>query len=168
MINNAIVKSQKDEIIVLADVSGSMSERDAGEGVQRIVAMKGALEALPPSVRIIAFNDTTVEVRTAREIPRPDGTTDLEGAIIAASHYQPVRTIIISDGEPNDEAGAIQALDRLSGVVDVIYCGSNSNTSTRKFLASLARQGMGSYYETGDQLDVSKQLPAVVKGLLGA
>lgn len=158
----------EDEILILADISGSMSDADGGSErrVTRISLLKKALDDLPAGVRIIAFSDDPREVKSVAEL-HPDGGTNLAGAINMAATFKPVRTVIISDGEPDSETLATQAAGKLTGIIDVVYCGSPKNKHARDFLESLARAGMGGYYETGDKLEIEKQLPAVVKGLLG-
>lgn len=157
-----------DEIVVLADISSSMFTRDIGEGGSRIDALKKALKQLPSNIRVIAFNDDVYQLNSANELPTPAGTTDLALAIRTAAMHSPVKTLIVCDGEPNDEDAARDAAGDLTGIIDVIYCGSPSNRHAREYLASLAGVGMGKFYSTGDQLDVAKQLPAVIKGLLGS
>jgi Mg-chelatase subunit ChlD len=160
-------QKEEDEIIVLADVSGSMGDADAGSErrVTRISLLKKALEDLPPGVRKIAFSDDPREVKSVSEL-HPDGSTNLARAINLAATFKPVRTVIISDGEPDSEPLAVEAAAKLTGIIDVVYCGSPTNKHAREFLESLARAGMGGYYETGDKLEIEKQLPAVIKGLL--
>jgi hypothetical protein len=163
-------KDDRDRICVLADVSWSMEEIDRGTGSERksrFDLLKKALADLPKDVRILAFNESVREVASLSEI-RLGGGTSLHVAIEAAARLSPVRTIIVSDGEPDSESLAHKALESLTGLVDVVYCGSPDNVKARKFLESLAREGQGGYYETGDTLDVDKQLPAVIKGLLGS
>lgn len=160
-----------DSIVVLADVSPSMAEADGGtrERKTRFQLLVTALQSLPKEVRIVAFSGTTYETSAANvRLDMERGGTALHLAIDAAAKYKPVRTIIISDGEPDSEQLARQALDKLTGIVDVIYCGSPTNAAARNFLESLARAGAGGFYQTGDQVDVAKQLPAVIAGLLNS
>jgi len=179
----------KDRIVILADVSPSMAEADGGmmregggsrdafgrsifqaQSKTRFTLLVEALRSLPREVCIITFSGDAREVRSAAEVQLDMGTggTALHLGIEAAARQKPVRTIIISDGEPDSEPLARQALDRLTGIVDVVYCGNPANGAARAFLESLARAGAGGFYQTGDQVDVAKQLPAVVAGLLKA
>jgi hypothetical protein len=160
--------SERDQIVVLADVSSSMSDRDGGsrERKTRFQLLQEALAGLPSSVRIITFSDIVRDVASAADVRLDGGSTALHEAITAASRYEPIRTVIISDGEPDSEDAARQAIEKLTGIVDVVYCGNPANTHARAFLESLARAGAGGFYQTGDQIDVAKQLPAVIAGLL--
>lgn len=161
--------SERDQIVVLADVSPSMAERDGGsrEGKTRFQLLRQALGSIPAGVRIIEFSDEAREVTRERLcLDMERGSTALHKAIRAAAKYSPVRTVIISDGEPDSETMAREAIEELTGVVDVVYCGDPSNAHAAKFLESLAKSAGGGFYKTGDQVDVRKQLPAVVAGLL--
>ncbi len=166
------MSDRKDCIVVLVDVSPSMAEADGGsrEGKTRFVLLMEALRVIPEGVRIMPFSGAAYEVRSAAEVRLDMGTggTALHLAIEAAARYKPVRTVIISDGEPDSEPLARQALDKLTGIVDVVYCGNPANFAARTFLESLARAGAGGFYQTGDQVDIAKQLPAVVAGLLNS
>lgn len=161
--------SERDQIIVIADVSPSMEVRDGGsrEGKTRFSLLKDALRSLPSGIRIIAFSDAAEET-TVERIKIEGGSTALHKAIRLAASYSPVRTVIISDGEPDSEEEARKAVEGLTGIVDVVYCGDPKNEQASKFLESLAKAGAGGYYKTGDQIDVRKQLPAVIAGLLNA
>src|SRR5271157_2970507 len=150
--------AEKDKIVVLADVSSSMMEKDGGsrERKSRFELLVQALTGLPREVRILLFADGVREVRSAAEVRLDGGGTELHLAIEAAARYSPIRTVIISDGEPNSEPLARAAIEKLTGIVDVVYCGSPANTHARVFLESLARAGAGGFYQTGDQVDVGK------------
>jgi hypothetical protein len=162
-------EAPKDTIVVLADVAGSMEEIDGGsrERKTRFQLLKEALAQLPSSVKIIAFDDRVYEVASAGSVVLKGGGTSLHLAIEAAARHSPVRTVIISDGEPENENLAKLAVDKITGIVDVVYCGSPTNENAKRFLESLARAGGGGFHKTGDQIDVAKQLPAVIAGLLG-
>jgi hypothetical protein len=166
------MSDSKDQIVILADVSPSMAEADGGvrERKTRFALLVEALRGLPREVRIITFSGGTRETRSITEVQLDNGMggTALHLGIEAAARHKPVRTIIISDGEPDSEPLARQALDKLTGIVDVIYCGNPTNAAARGFLESLARAGAGGFYQTGDQVDVAKQLPAVIAGLLNS
>jgi hypothetical protein len=88
-------------------------------------------------------------------------------AIKLAARFEPVRTIIVSDGDPQDRGATKAAIRRLTGIIDVVYCGPEQNTDAREFLRSLARSVGGQYVEAGDQLAPTKQLRSVIAGLLG-
>jgi uncharacterized sporulation protein YeaH/YhbH (DUF444 family) len=161
--------SERDVIVVIADVSGSMSARDSGsrERKTRFMLLREALDTIPAGVRIIQFSDDVKEV-TKEGLRLESGGTALHAAIRAAAKYNPVRSVIISDGEPDSEVLAREAVNDITGIVDVVYCGDPKNTRASEFLQSLAKAGAGGFYKTGDEIDVRKQLPAVIAGLLSA
>lgn len=161
-LNAALSTREEDETIILADISSSMLERDV-EGHSRYELLCQALKSLT-GARLIAFND---QVELCDQLPRPSGGTLLEPAIVMACEFQPVRTVIISDGEPWDPDQSKEAIKNLTGRVDVIYCGASDNKEARSFLKSLASKVNGGYYETGDQVEPTKQLAPVIAGLLG-
>lgn len=160
----------KDTIIVLADVSSSMGEADGGahEKKTRFDLLIEALRGLPKEVVIITFSDNVREIGPEGHVHLYGGGTALHLGIDAAAKHKPVRTVIVSDGEPDSEGAAREALEKLTGIVDVVFCGNPGNVGARRFLESLARAGAGGFYQTGDEVDVAKQLPAVITGLLGS
>ena len=167
---NSLAKTpvHADETVVLVDLSGSMEEKDGGSGRTRLDILKEALAQLAESpVRIIGFHTKAFTVGNPKELPEVGGGTALHLGIVEACKYNPVRTVIISDGEPDSQGQAHVALEQLSGIVDVVYCGPERNQSAKQFLESLAKHGMGTFYETGDKIDGPKQLHGVIKGLLG-
>jgi hypothetical protein len=56
---------------------------------------------------------------------------------------QPARVIVISDGQPDDEAAALKAADELGCRIDVIYCGPDYDAKAIAFMQRLARLGCG-------------------------
>ena len=161
--------SERDKIVVLADVSGSMSTRDNGsrEKKTRFQLLTEALATIPEGVIIIAFSDEAAEV-TKATLRIDGGGTAMHLGIRAAVKHSPIRTVIISDGEPDSEDAARRAIEELTGIVDVVYCGDPKDLRASEFLQSLAKAGAGGFYKTGDEIDVRKQLPAVIAGLLNA
>lgn len=150
--------------VVLADVSGSM-EQPAGE-VRRVDRLRDALEGLS-GVRLVAFASAPVELRSAADLPAPAGGTALHLAIDMAAGMRPARTVVVSDGEPDDEEAAIAAADRLPGRIDVIYCGPEGNARARAFLMRLARTGGGAYVDCNLRVNPLALRPAI-RGLLGS
>jgi hypothetical protein len=121
--------------VVLADTSGSMVEEDAGEGRSRMSILREALGQLPSTVRLIAFSDEPEVITSARELPKPNGRTRLDRAIRMAATFKPIRTVIVSDGEPDSREAAVTAVLRLTGIVVAAVTSSLALT----VLASKAR-----------------------------
>lgn len=130
--------------IILADVSGSMAEQ-VESGRTKATLLQDALDqVLPeyPDASVIAFNSLPVEI-AQRQLPSPEGGTALHLALDNATRFSPRHTIVISDGEPDDETLALESAKVLTGTIDVIYCGPDSNKGAIEFLSKLARVGAG-------------------------
>lgn len=150
--------------IILADVSDSMAE--AAGGRTKIEILREALVAAPPA-RLIAFSSTPIEIASAAALPAPSGGTALDLALDLAATHRPARTLVISDGQPDSEAGALAAADRLTGAIDVIFCGSDSNVEALAFLMRLARVGGGRFVSTDLRRAGPALAPAIRTMLLG-
>jgi len=151
--------------LILADVSSSMAE-SAGEGIRKIDVLRDAL-AMADGATLIAFSSIPRLVPGAAELPAPHGGTALHLALDMAAPCQPQRTLVISDGCPDSKDLAFAAAARLSGVIDVIYCGPDTDFEARAFMIALARAGCGRYaaHDIGVQ---PRALSAAVRGFLGA
>lgn len=132
--------------VILCDVSGSMDERAGAR--TKIEHLREALseiwDASRGERRLIAFANAASEVQSPAQLPAPGGGTALHVGLDRAAACRPVHTVVISDGEPDSEDSALEAADRLSGKIDVIYCGSDSNARAVAFMRKLARVGCGS------------------------
>lgn len=136
------LEASSDVTVILADVSSSMA--DQAGGARKIDILRDALNALPNDCRLVSFASMPRDVASAADLPVPAGGTALDRALDHAAKYRPRRTIVISDGEPDNEADAEAAAQRLSGTIDVIYCGPDSNRRAIDFLRRLARGTGGS------------------------
>jgi hypothetical protein len=72
--------------------------------------------------------------------------TALHRAIEYAASLYPSQTLVISDGEPEDEYAAIKAAKKLSGTISTLYVGDDSNKAAIAFMAELAKLGCGKPY----------------------
>lgn len=151
--------------VVLADVSASMAGPATGED-RRIEVLRRALSGVAVA-RIVAFSDAPREVYEAASLPAPGGGTALHLALDFAARLSPGRTLVVSDGEPDSEEEALAAVDRVPGVIDVVYCGPAGNFRAQAFLARLARAG-GGRYAAHDITRAPEQLGPAVRGLLGS
>lgn len=138
------IKTASETIVILADVSSSMAEL---AGTKRKIdllqeALRHVLSALP-SVRLFAFSSYPQEV-TPFTLPQPNGGTDLTAALRQIQPLAPRKTIVISDGQPDNPTTAIAAAHDLAGVIDIIYCGPDSDTEAIGFMQRLAAVGGGS------------------------
>lgn len=154
------------EIVVLADVSGSMSDVIGSSGLPKwqhlAIALKDVL-TLHPKIRLVAFHSYPVELKNPAELPEPAGGTALDEALKMAAKYKPRKTIIISDGLPDDGKAALDAADKMTGQIDTIYCGPDSHPAV-EWLKKLSRS-TGGIQVVWD--GYKQQLTSAVRGLLG-
>lgn len=136
-----------DTVLVL-DCSGSMSDSTGTKS--KITVLREAVAAVcgDPSgryfgPRLIVFSSHADEVHAPAAIPAPNGGTALHLGLARAATLRPRRTIVISDGKPDDAAAAFREADAMSGTIDVIYCGPDSDTAAKDFMAALAKRGGG-------------------------
>ena len=76
-------------------------------------------------------------------LPAPEGGTDLTGALELASQAWPSEVLVISDGLPADEAGALKAAELIPGTISVLFVGSDDDQRGLEFLRRLAAVGGG-------------------------
>jgi len=151
--------------VVLADVSSSMAEMAGSKS--KIELLRAALETTAAGAKIVAFSSTAVEVAHASHIPDPGGSTALHVGLELVASLRPERTLVISDGHPDDEKKALDAAERLAGVIDVLYVGPDDDARAIQFMHRLARAGAGRC-EVRDLRDTRYQLAPVVRALLGS
>lgn len=160
--NARLAVAKGDDFVVLADVSASMAEM-AGTR-PKIDVLREALASAPPA-RIVAFSSAVCEVASPLLLPAPSGGTAMHLALDHAARMRPSRTLVISDGEPEDETKALLAAEAVPGVIDVLYCGSETNHAAINFMMRLARAGCGRY-ATRDIRKAPEQLAPSVRAML--
>jgi hypothetical protein len=155
-------------VAILADVSSSMDER-AGSRRKADVLGEALVTLWPelPAARLIAFGSTAREVDSPADLPAPSGGTALHLALDAAAAHRPGRTVVISDGRPDSEDAAIAAADGVPGVIDVIYCGPDSDAQAIAFMHRLARKGGGRVVVRDIAREARPRLAPALRGLLG-
>lgn len=130
------------DVVILADTSASMFE-NAGRR-RKIDILSEALATIRadlPSAATIAFDSLPRRLTLHDALPAPSGGTALHLAIDEATKLRPRKTVIITDGQPDNERQAIASAAKLSGTIDVIYCGDDSDTRAIDFLRRLAAGG---------------------------
>jgi Mg-chelatase subunit ChlD len=149
-------------VIILCDVSSSMSE-PAGAN-RKIDILREALENIWPDLpgaSLIAFASTAGPVASPAALPSPNGGTALHLGLDAAAALCPSKMVVISDGRPDSENSALAAAARLGGVIDVIYCGPDSDTQAIAFMQRLARAGGGRVYVRDIARNHAQLMPAI-------
>lgn len=157
-----------DSVVILADVSSSMAE---GAGSRRkIDLLREALDSVHadlPAAVLIAFASTPAELPGPSALPSPAGGTALHLALDAAAQHRPRKTLVVSDGRPDDEARALESADRLPGVIDVIYCGPDGDAEALAFMSRLARVGGGRVVVRDVAREARPRLDGAVRRALG-
>ncbi len=135
-------------LVMLIDTSGSMDEICQGTGrKRRIDVLKEAIASIGwQDYQLVCFNFKVVPIQAVRDICEPCGGTALHRAIDYAASLYPSLTLVISDGEPEDEDLAIKSAEKLSGTISTLYVGDDSNKEAIAFMAKLAKLGCGKPY----------------------
>jgi Mg-chelatase subunit ChlD len=127
-------------IVILADISGSMRGprfQNLKRELQDLwVELKGKADR-------IAFNSHVTAVSDPSYLPLPGGGTKLTEAILAANMRNPSILFVISDGDPNDKAGALLAAEQCLGEINVLFVGDPNDYKCIGFMNDLARIGGG-------------------------
>jgi hypothetical protein len=137
------------DIIALIDQSGSMGERDAGEGRSRNDAAYTALETLqaqhPGRVAVFEFADKLTFCPGGIPLDASGGMTNLAGAL---QELHPLVNgnfdlVVVSDGEPDSEPMALLAAQKYTeSVIHTIYVGARGEKG-ELFLKQLAQASRG-------------------------
>jgi Mg-chelatase subunit ChlD len=144
------------DAIVLVDTSGSMSARDVvsstweqSTSLSRYEVACNELRklqaSLPGQIAVIAFSGKPefAPSGTPRMI---GGGTDLTKALafVRAADGCEMRFIVISDGQPDDEAAALAEAARFVSRIDTVFVGPNGDPGAQ-FLKRLAAASGGQY-----------------------
>lgn len=148
----------------MADTSSSMNEPADG-GRRRIDVLRDALVGIACD-KLVAFSAGVEAVPDPSRLPEPMGNTALHRALEEASRFRPATTLVVSDGEPDNEELAFAAAHRLPGRIDVVFCGPERNVRARAFLMRLAAVGGGRFVHCDISAN-SRLLAPAIRGLLG-
>jgi len=141
------------DVLVIIDISASMTEQDARGGRSRYAVACDELTRLqakhPGKVAVIAFS-SDAQFCPGGLPPAPQSFTDLAGALDFAHVADGcgLKIILISDGEPDDEVDAMRAARRWQDKIDTIYVGPEGAEGAA-FLRKLAKA-------TGGQASANK------------
>lgn len=148
--------------VLLADVSASMQDVAWG-GHRKIDILRTTLDGLQWPGPILAF---ATAVTRCTAIPEPSGSTKVDLALRAALDLNPAATLVISDGEPDDEAAALEAARLLPGIIDVLYIGPETNRAAMDFMQRLAKAGCGRFDARDLRRTGPEQLTAAARLML--
>jgi Mg-chelatase subunit ChlD len=156
------------EVIIVCDTSGSMGTHDSRGGKSRydvaceeLAALQGSM---PGKIAVISFASEVTFCPNGVPFNYGSGT-DLAGALTfvkAADMIPGMKFILVSDGEPDDQASALRVASQFKNKIDVIFVGNEKSPTGRAFLEKLAKT-------TGGQTvtaEAAKTLAAQVQVLL--
>jgi len=144
-----------DQQMLVLDISGSMAQRVGGSSDRKIDILERAVAQLPwQTYHILLFNSAT-QWWSGGGMPLPSGGTAMHIALAVVKDLRPRTTLVVSDGEPDDERQTLAAAKKLSGVINTLYIGSDDNQAAISFMRRLARLGCGHFHDQdlhlGDQ-----------------
>lgn len=127
---------------VMVDVSSSMDMQDAGDGKSRYEVACDELEKLqnqmPGEIAVAAFSNNANFSPSGVPV-HSGGMTDMVAALkmLLMADNTDIRLILISDGEPNDEAATLKIAGKFKSKIDTIFVGGEMSAG-REFLRKLA------------------------------
>ncbi|PSB57985.1 vWA domain-containing protein [Chamaesiphon polymorphus] len=131
---------------LLLDTSGSMSMECKGKD-RRIDVLRKAVEALDwQSYRLFTFDSLCVEIHDPSALWTTGGGTALDLGLKEIIKLNPSQTVVISDGEPNDEEDALTAVKQLTGTISTVFIGDDTDKDAIAFMRKLATLGCGNTY----------------------
>lgn len=131
---------------LLLDTSGSMSMECKGKD-RRIDVLRKAVEALHwQSYCLFTFDSFCVEIPNPSVLWATGGGTALDLGLREIAKLNPSQTVIISDGEPNNEQDALIAAESLTGTISTIHIGDDQDKAAIAFMRKLANLGCGTTY----------------------
>lgn len=154
------------DLIVIVDTSGSMSTHDSRGGKSRYDVACEELAALqsshPGKIAVLAFSSDVIFCPSGIPLYFGGGTNMAKALQFAKIADVPgMQFVLISDGEPDNEAETLQVASTYKNKISTIYVGPEENPTGRNFLQRLASA-------TGGQtitIDRAKQLKAGIEKL---
>jgi hypothetical protein len=155
------------DLVAIVDVSGSMTTEDSEGGKKRKdVAQQRLIELqaqFPGKIAVLSFSNEVEFCPSG--VPHFVGESTNVGGALAyakiADDVQGMRFVLISDGEPSDEAYALQVARTYKNHIDTIFVGPE-NGYGRDFLKRLAAMTGGGAFNA---YRVVNLLPIVQKML---
>jgi hypothetical protein len=132
---------------LLLDTSGSMGSECNGKET-RIDVLRKAVKSLDwQYYQMFTFDNL------CRRIASPDalwnccgGSTNLALGLQEIAKFDPSKTIVISDGEPNDEDDALAAARKLTGTISTVFIGNDRDKNAIAFMRRLSTVGCGNTF----------------------
>lgn len=148
---NRVSESQ----VLILDISGSMAQRISGSSDRKIDILERVVFQLPwQNYHVLLFNSET-QWWFGGGMPPPSGGTAMHLALSVAKEMRPKTTLVVSDGEPDEDGQALAVAKQITGVINTLYIGSDGNHEAIEFMRKLARLGCGHFHDQdlslGDQ-----------------
>lgn len=157
------------QVFLLCDVSYSMNDFVGNGSMRKCEALQIAVDDVlkhHPKIRVVAFGSIPLELGPNDRMPQAGTSlgsgTDLALALECIRPYKPRKTIIITDGMPDDEDAAEEAAEQLTGAIDTIYCGPEEHPAIH-FLKGLAKKYAGTSHMV---FDGYREISETIRGLL--
>lgn len=165
-VQQARLERRRGTVVVLADISASMGSPAWG-GQRKIDVLREAVDGAlmhQPHAKLFVFS---ANIRECKAIPEPEHNTNLAAALREVCKLDPGITLVISDGQPDNEKLALEAARQFRGVIDVLYIGPQSDHAAIDFMKRLATVA-GGEVRTHDvaRLGNARQLQGHIAGLL--
>jgi Mg-chelatase subunit ChlD len=154
------------DLIVIVDTSGSMDQKDSRGGKSRYTVACEELTALqanhPGKIAVIAFSNEAIFCPGGVPVYLGGGT-DMAGALqfAAIADVPAMQFVLISDGEPDDEAKVLRIAKTYRNKISTIYVGPEEKPVGRDFLQRLAEATGGKTVT----VDRAKELKAGIETL---
>lgn len=155
------------DVIILVDASGSMDTRDSREGRTRWAVANEELQRLQADLagRIAVVGFSNQPEFAPGGLPTFQGAgTDLTSAL---QFVQPadgtVKFIVISDGQPNDEAGCLRLARQFESEISTIYVGPEGGYG-QEFLRKLATAAGGKSTTTEGARELAQHVRLMLAG----
>lgn len=168
--NRSIAESMLDvEHVIMIDCSGSMEMHDSQGGRSRHAVACEHLARLqaefPGKIAVVAFS-SHAQFMPGGVPPQPIGGTDVTGALTFSKKMDGpgVQFVLISDGQPDDEASALAVAKTYKAKISTIYVGPETERGGADFLRRLAVAN-GGQFQTADRVTL---LADVMRPLLTA
>jgi len=136
-----------DTVVVICDTSSSMLSYVGSSKKSKLDMLKDALTDIMnnfPKVQAYAFSNMVWKInRDEVQALKAYGTTRLDAAFQHIAPLKPRKTILISDGCPNNRDAATAMAAALTGTIDIIFCGPETDTTAIQFMESICKLSGG-------------------------
>jgi Mg-chelatase subunit ChlD len=154
------------ELIILVDVSGSMTACDSRGGRSRYDVACEELRKLQERnagrIAVVGFSDTVAFCPGGLPTAPSGGTLLARALQFVQVADGTVRFVIISDGQPFDEQQAIDVARQFTSQIDCIHVGAEDDLAAIRLLQRIAKS-RGGHYATAAR---AQELASTVETLM--